>query len=356
MKGYIEQLVKGKDVFVGVDVHIRDWKVAIRTEDDEITTCTIAGKWEALRDLLSRYKDSARRVRVAYEAGYSGFWLWDRLVGWGCECIVTPPSRIPQEAGNRVKTDRKDCKKLAYMLAKGMLKEVYVPTKQERHHRQVVRTRRQLVRHCVRVQSQIKALARFYGIELPERHGKWTKTFVENLWRLDFGDHYTNESFRNLLRLYEETSKLVDKQTELLKELAQTELYRERVEILTSAPGIGDILAMEILLELQDMARFRRADELAAYVGLTPSQYSSGENVRMGHITRAGKASVRAALVEASWVLVRKDDAMRMRYDGLKVRAGGKRAIVAVAHNFLLRLRRMLLDGRPYVFGLVRTQ
>lgn len=356
MKGYIEKLVKGKHVFVGVDVHNREWKVAIRTEDDEITTCTIPGKWEAMRDLLLRYKDSACRVRVVYEAGYSGFWLCDRLIEWGCECIVTPPSRIPQETGNRVKTDRKDCKKLAYMLSKGMLKEVYVPTKQERNHRQVARTRRQLIRHRVRSQNQIKALARFHGLELPDIRGKWTKTFVENLWRLDFGDQYLNESFKNLLRLYDEVSKLIDKQTGLLKELAQTDLYRERVEILKSAPGIGDIFAMEILLELQDMARFRRADGLAAYVGLTPSQYSSGENVRMGHITRAGKAAVRAALVEASWVLITKDKAMRMRYDALKVRGGGKKAIVAVAHNFLLRLRRMLLDGKPYVFGLVRTQ
>ena len=356
MKGYIEKLVKGKDVFVGIDLHKRNWKVTLRTEDDEVTTCTVPGKWEALRDVLVRYKDSARKVRVVYEAGCFGFWLCDRLVGWGCECIVTPPSRMPQEAGNRVKTDRKDSKKLAYMLAKGMLKEVYVPTKQERYHRQVARTRRQLIRHRVRVQNQIKAQASFYGIELPERRGKWTKTFAENLWRLDFGDRFMNESFRSLLKLYEDTSKIIDKQTKLLKELSQTELYRERVGILRSAPGIGDISAMEFLLELQDLARFRRADELSAYVGLTPSQYSSGENVRMGHITRAGKAAVRAALVEASWVLINKDAAMRMRYEALKVHAGGKRAIVAVAHNFLLRLRRMLLDGKPYALGLVRTQ
>jgi len=316
----------------------------------------VPGRWEALRDFLLRCKGSASKVRVVYEAGCFGFWLCDRLVEWGCECIVTPPSRMPKESGNRVKTDRKDSKKLAYMLAKGMLKEVYVPTKQERHHRQVARTRRQLIRHRVRVQNQIKAQASFYGIQLPEIRGKWTKTFAENLWRLDFGDRFMNESFRSLLKLYEDTSKIIDKQTKLLKELSQTELYRERIEILKSAPGIGDISAMEFLLELQDLARFRRADELSAYVGLTPSQYSSGENVRMGHITGAGKAALRATLVEASWVLISKDKAMRMRYDALKVRAGGKRAIVAVAHNFLLRLRRMLLDGKPYALGLVRTQ
>jgi len=131
------------------------------------------------------------------------------------------------------------------------------------------------------------------------------------------------------------------------------ELYRERVEILTSIPGIGMIAAMELLLELQDIKRFQRADELAAYVGLTPSQYTSADKVRMGRITCVGKNSLRAMLIQASWTLIRKDGVMREKYDRLKSRSGGKRAIVAVARTLLIRMRRLLLDNNPYVVGLI---
>jgi len=100
---------------------------------------------------------------------------------------------------------------------------------------------------------------------------------------------------------------------------------------LCSIPGIGNLTAMEILLELQDVSRFRRADQLAAYVGLTPSQFSSADKIRMGRITRAGKNTVRSALVESCWLLIRKDKAMQKKYEQIKARAGGKRAIVAVS-------------------------
>ena len=108
------------------------------------------------------------------------------------------------------------------------------------------------------------------------------------------------------------------------------------------------IAAMEMLLELQDVERFRRADQLAAYVGLTPSQYASAEKVRMGRITGIGKNSLRATLVEAAWRLITKDSRMREKYERIKARAGAKRAIVAVARNLLLRARRLLLDGQIY--------
>jgi transposase len=122
---------------------------------------------------------------------------------------------------------------------------------------------------------------------------------------------------------------------------------------LQSIPGIGVISAMELLLELQDVSRFRRAEQLAAYVGLTPSQYSSADKVCMGHhITGIGKNTLRSLLVEASLTLIRKEQAMREKYDRIKIRSGGKRAIVAVARTLLLRMRRMLLDKQAYVLDL----
>ncbi len=337
-------------LFVGIDLHRVTWHVTIRTEDVELFSGGIPGRWDALKKLLDKYGEY--RISVVYEAGYFGFWLHDRLVAYGVECTVTPPSLIPQEYGNRVKTDRRDSRKLAYFLAKGLLKKVWVPSEEERYHRQVIRRRRQLVGDRVRVQNRIKAELRFYGIELANVVGKWTREYVENLRRLSFNNRWMQESFQRLIEEYDFINEEVVKQTKVLRDLAEDELYRDRVGILRSTPGIGLIAAMEYLLELQDVERFRRSEHLAAYVGLTPSQYSSADKVRMGRITCIGKNTLRGTLVEVAWRLIAKDPAMRQKYDTLKARCGSKRAIVAIARITLLRTRRMLIDRKPYVIGL----
>lgn len=143
----------------------------------------------------------------------------------------------------------------------------------------------------------------------------------------------------------------INKQTSLIHELAKTDSYRDNVKVLRTIPGVGILVAMELLVELQDIRRFRTADRLAAYLGLTPSQYSSGEHIRMGRITHIGKSHLRALLVEASWVLIRKDSIIAEKYHVLKPRIGSKKAIVAIARKLLVRARRVLLDQTPYVLG-----
>jgi transposase len=352
VKGYIQKVVEGKDVFVGIDLHRTRWHVTARTAEDEICSRSLPADWEALRTLFLRFK-GAKSIKVAYEAGCFGYWLHERLVSRGHECIVAAPSRIPSESGNRVKTDPKDSRKLAHLLATNGLRSVWVPSWRQLCHRQVIRRRAQLMRDRVRVQNRIKGELCFFGIPFPGGSGRWSKALVEKLWSINFMDGFAQQSFEQLLKQYEFLLKQIEEQTQLLGELAQTEQYRERVKIVLSAPGIGLISAMQILLELQDMSRFCRGYQLAAYVGLTPSQHSSGERTRMGRITRAGRGGVRATLVEASWTLIRKDPAMAEKYEKIKARRGGKRAIVAIARMLLLRLRRMLLDGNTYAMGLL---
>jgi transposase len=264
---------------------------------------------------------------------------------------VAAPSLIPQRHGNRVKTDRRDSKKLALFLSQGVLIGIVVPSGEERSHLAVIRRRHQLVKDCVRTQLRIKAEFRFHDLPFPEIKGKWSKTFVENLHKFQFKDRWLQESFQRLLAQYDHLIEEIAKQTKLIEELAKTNRYRENVKILRTIPGIGLLIAMEFLVELQNIQRFRGADQLAAYVGLTPAQYSSGEHIRMGNITHIGKGQLRAFLIEASWVLIRKDPAMAQKYQTLKYRAGSKRAIVAIARKLLVRARRVLLDRTPYVLG-----
>ena len=355
MARYTATAWQDKHLFVGIDMHRKQWHITILTEEGlKLFSNRIEGSCEALDRVLCRYS-KARRISVVYEAGYFGFWLYDFLLELGVDAHVTPPSLIPIQTGNRVKTDRKDSFKLADYLMKDLLKSIYVPTPQERAHRQVCRRRRQFIQDRIRVQNRIKAELRFTGLELPEESvGKWSRAFVEKLHRVHFQDVSQQESFQNLVKQYDQISELVTRQTEMLRDLSRCDPYQDRVEILVSIPGVGWLSAMEILLELQDVARFQRAESLAAYVGLTPSQDSSGEKVHLGRITRQGKSSVRALLIQAAWRLIDKDPVMQEKYDRIKARSGSKRAIVAIARTLIIRMRRILRDKHPYKLGLYK--
>lgn len=315
-----------------------------------VFTNYIDGRWKALRHLLQRY-GSARQISTVYEAGYFGFWLYDLLRAAGVDVRVPPPSLIPQATGNRVKTDRRDSAKLAQLLQAKLLRSVTVPTPQQRAHRAVARRRRQLLGDRVRVQQRIKAELRFYGLDLAMPKGAWSKTFVTNLHRLRLADPWLQESFERRLAQYEFLCHQLEDQTAQLKRLADSEPYRDNVALLTSVPGIGWLAAIELLLELLDLRRFDNAEQLAAYVGLPPSQHSTGEHVRLGHITRQGKPAARAILIQAAWRLISHDPVMGRVFVRIKAHAGAKRAIVAVARRLIVRMRRLLLDQTPYAVG-----
>ncbi len=342
--------VKGKEVFVGIDVHKESWQVTIRMEGEEIFHGRMAGDYRVLRRVLGRFAES--KIKVAYEAGPCGFGLHDQLREDGIECIVVPPSLIPIESGNKVKTDKRDSRKLARLLESNMLKRVHVLTPEDRADRELLRTRRQIVQHRNDVARQIRSKLLFYGIRPPiSIQGGWSKAFIQWIKDLGLGSEVLKISFQSLIELYEYLNSQVITITRNVVELSRGDKYRKRVQLLRSVPGIGILIGMEILVEIQDMGRFKRAEELASYIGLTPSEFSTGEHVRQGRITRCGNKRVRTCLVEASWFLIRKDLGLRKKYDRLKQWRGGKRAIIAIARHLIIRIRRILLNQEPYVVG-----
>jgi transposase len=346
MNNYKRFIPEGKTVFIGIDLHQKSWHVTALVEDQKVFSSSISPDIEALFKLLERFGHN--QIEVAYEAGCFGFWLYESLMANSINCLVVPPSLVPVETGNRVKTDRRDSRKLAYLLAGGMLKEVWVPNPKQLAHRQVTRRRRQLIGDRVRVQHRIKSELRCFGFPVPVSRGPWSRTLVRWLKAIRFPDYYQQQSFKQLLIEYENLCKQFREQTRLLEQLAATEAYASQVELLRTIPGIGLISAMELLLELGDISRFARGEQLAAYLGLTPSQYSSGDKIRLGRITRTGKASLRATLTEAAWRTLKKDRELQTVFVNLKQRCGSKRAIIAVARRLALRARRILLDQKPY--------
>jgi transposase len=355
-RGYQEKkiLARGKDIYIGIDVHKDSWHVTIRAEGEELLTASMQSSYHALGKLLQRFE--ACKIRVAYEAGPCGFWLYDRLIADGIDTIVVPPSLVPTESGNRVKTDKRDSRKLARLLESNMLKSIHVFTEEERAQRELVRTRCQLVEHQCDVARQIKSKLLFYGIRAPFSGGKWTKRYLTWLKGSIFKEEILKKSFKRLLELYEYLNIQIKEISKEVVSLSKSEKYLKRVELLRSVPGIGILSAMEILVELQEVERFKSARQIASYIGLTPSEYSTGQHIRQGGITRCGNKRVRTVLVESSWILIGKDPFMQMKYRRLKNAKGGKRAIIAIARNLIIRLRKMLLTNEPYrIGGMIRA-
>jgi transposase len=336
--------VKGKEVFVGIDVHKESWQVTARVNGEELFHGRMASEYRILRGVLDRFEGG--KIQVAYEAGPCGFGLHDQRREDGVEVMVVPPSLIPVESGNKVKTDKRDSRKLARLLEG----RVYVLSEEDRADRELLRTRRQMVEHRNDVARQIKSKLLFYGVRSPfSEKGGWSKGFIRWIKELTLKWESVKVSFQSLIELYEYLTGQIMALNRKVAELSREDKYRERVKLLRSVPGIGVLIAMEILVEVQDMGRFRRAEELASYMGLTPSEFSTGQYIRQGRITRCGNKRVRTCLVESSWHLITKDPWMRRKYDRLKQWKGSKRAIIAIARTLIIRIRRILLNQEPYV-------
>ncbi len=347
----VSEFVAQKTVFCGIDMHLKHWNVCVLCDGEVVEEVRIDGSIIRLLNLLKLYS-TARHVRIVYEAGFCGFWVCRQLNAQGYSCMITPPSLLPQPY-NKVKTNRRDAKTLAGYLAAGLLKAVYVPPPEVEADRRVVRRRGQVAKNMTRTRNQIKSFLHLHGLKAPEEAGcKWSHDYITWLKQLQWEHHSDAFTLQNLLVSYEHQREELAQVTRQLRQLSREARYAEDFKRLTAARGVGLITAMTSLLEIFDFGRFRRAEQFASYLGLTPAQYSSGEKVRLGHITRQGNAHLRAVLVESAWTVIRHDPHLREKYDRIRQRGvNGKKAIVAVARSLAIRLRCCLLNKQEYVIG-----
>jgi transposase len=348
----IEKFVENKMVFCGIDVHKNHWNLCYYSDDQILEKCRIQGDWNKLQNHTSRQYSSARQVRFVYEAGFSGFYLQRKLTTSGYDCMITPPNRVPH-LGNKVKTDKRDAQKLAQCLAGGFLKSVYVPPKSVEADRQLLRLRHRTQKKLTRVKNQIKSYLHLNGIFWPKGNGnKWTKRYLAWLSELTFEnetDRFVLEEYLNEYRYLRTRIAIL---TRRLRAISSDKAYEAHYKRLKSCKGVGLITAMTYLLELYDLHRFASGEKLSSYLGMTPSQFSSGKHVRLGHITREGNSHVRRVLVESAWTVIRHDPMLKEKYDRIRAKgSNGKKAIVAVARSLALRLRACMLNEEPYGIG-----
>jgi transposase len=348
----IEKFVENKAVFCGIDMHKAHWNLCYFCNGEVVEKHNIPGDFELLQRHTKKLYYSASSVKFVYEAGFSGFWLYRDLIDYGYECIITPPSRIPSNP-DKVKTDKKDAEKLARYLAGGLLRKVYVPPPSIEADRQLLRLRAGHKKKLTRVKNQINSLLHLQGLMWPSENGcRWTRCFVAWLEALEFDEQNLRFILDQRLEEYRFLRAQIVCITRRIRDLSLSNAYQKYYRYLASCKGIGLITAMTFLLELGDIFRFPDSISLSSYLGLTPGQHSSGQHVRLGHITREGNAYLRGVLIESSWTVIRHDPFLREKYDRIRNRGtNGKKAIVAVARSLAVRLRRCVLFEEPYVMG-----
>lgn len=344
-----ELTFKGEAIYIGIDVHKKQWTVSIMTAFKEHKTFVQPPNPAALASYVRRHFPGGHYCSV-YEAGFCGFWIDQALKAEGIQNIVVNPADVPtSDKEKRQKYDHIDSRKLCKKLRDGDLKGIYVPTCSQLQDRDLVRLRKKLVRDITRCKNRIKGLLNYYGIEIPgSSTSHWPKTFMTWLNDLELSSSSGTMMLRFLIQELEAVSDVNKKLSRKLLFLAGQEPYKESIQLLRSIPGIGLIGALTILTELGDIKRFKTMDHLCSYVGLIPNVYSSGETTNTGSLTARRNTYLQPILIQCSWKAASLDPALLRAYQTWCKRMKGQHAIVRVARKILSRIRFVLLNKQHY--------
>ena len=339
--------------WVGLDASKKRHAVAVLDPGSkEPREFMVANELRALRRLGRKLvRDAQGEVRICYEAGPCGYDLQRKLeaASSGLVCEVVAPSLIPVQPGKRIKTDRRDARQLVKLYQGGQLTMVHAPTSEQEAVRDLVRCREDANQDLMRARHRLSKFLLRRGQIYREGQKAWTLRHAAWMGRIKWEQGADGEIFESY-RLHE--SQLVDRIKALsarIEEISQAAPYREPVGWLRCFRGIDTVTAMTIVTELHGVARFETARSLMAYLGLVPSENSSGDRVRRGGLTKAGNSHVRRALIEASWCNRHKP---AVGYHLRKRREGQPDWALAHADRAMLRLsaryRRLTARGKPY--------
>jgi transposase len=282
-------------VSVGLDVHVRSVRLAAVRADELLEERTLPYDEEAVERALRRWPG----VRCCYEAGPTGFGLQRHLVGRGIDCRVVAPGLVPQRPGDRVKTDSRDARKLARLLAGGLLEPIHVPSLELEAARDLVRAREDARLDRMRDRHRLSKFCLRQGRPLPT--SSWTVARRKWLGEQRFEFAAQQQTFDTYLHALDLVDARIAALERVIGATAEQEPWRALVSRLRCLRGIDTLTALALVAEIGDFSRFRSAEELMAFVGLVPSERSSGEQRRQGSITKVGNSHVRRLLVEAAW-------------------------------------------------------
>jgi transposase len=292
-----------KTLYIGLDVHKESIAVAYAPEErgaEVVSLGAIGTRQCDIDKLIRKLQSKGAPLVFVYEAGPCGYWLYRYLTRQGLSCHVVAPSLIPRKPGDRVKTDRRDAVMLARLMRSGDLTAIYVPTIEDEAIRDVSRGREDAMRDLKATKYRLKAFLLRQDIRY-EGRANWNAAHLRWLSEVVCPTPVQQIVFQEYVRAVTEQHERVQRlETELHEHVKTWRLYPV-VEAIQALRGVQLTGAVILIAELGDLTRFDTPRKLMSYLGLTPSEYSSGERRRQGGITKAGNTHARRALVEGAW-------------------------------------------------------
>lgn len=339
-------------IFVGLDVHKSSITVAVAESGrrGEVRHWgAIPNRADAVRKLALKLGQSSRSLHFCYEAGPCGYGLYRQLAALGHDCEVVAPSLIPVKAGDRVKTDRRDALMLAKLHRAGELTAVWVPDAAHEAMRDLIRARATAVQVLGKVRQHLQGFLLRHGRIYAGKKG-WTLAYRRWLTTVRFDHPAQQIVFQDYVHAVADAEKRVERLAGQIAELTPSWSLAPVVEAIQAMRGVGVIVAVTVVAEVGDFSRFANPRQLMAYLGLVPSEHSSGSTVRRGGITKAGSGLARRTLIEGAWTYRMQPRVSRKLHDRLE---GLPREIRDIAWKGQLRMcgryRKLLAAGKPKV-------
>ena len=338
--------------YVGLDVHKATVCVTVAESGrgGEIRQVGVfENRPEILCKMAARLGKGGRRLSFCYEAGPCGYGLHRLLTGCGHSCIVVAPSLIPIKSGDRVKTDRRDAMMLAKLHRAGELTAIWIPDAAHEAIRDLVRAR------ATAGQVLSKARQHLQGFLL--RHDRiyrgvraWTLAYRRWLTTVRFEHPAQQIVLQDYIHAVEDAEARRDRLTRQIEEMLPSWSMAPVVTALQAMRGVALVVAVTVVAEVGDFRRFANARQLMAYLGLVPSEHSSGSTIRRGGITKAGNALARRVLIERAWTYRMTARVSRKLHDRLEPLSAAIRDIAWKAQVWLCaRYRRLAAAGKPKV-------
>lgn len=333
-----------KTVYLGMDVHKKTYAVTAICDGQVVKKDTLKAVPAILVAYCKKHFVGAQ-IETAYEAGFCGFYLHRYLEAEGIKNIVVDAAGMEVAVGNRVKTDKRDSLKIATHLSEGRLRSIRIPSPTREDYRAITRLRETFSKQRSRFACQLKALLFQHGMIHAEDKRRLSEKWAKILESTATPPGLKAAIAHYLMAWRQINARLKDIDEELALQAQQDgaidAIYR-------SIPGIGVLSARILASELEDTLQFANEKRLFSYTGLTPSEHSSGDHVRQGHITRHGKPILRKILVQAAWRAIRLDPSLEEIFRRLSTKAGKKKAIIGVARRLIGRIRACFRTGQLY--------
>lgn len=330
--------MKNAITYVGLDAHkVWIYVAALLPGIAKPVEWQVANEKAAVRRMWRKLQRLAPgEVQLCYEAGPCGYALQRWLREAGADCIVIAPALVPRKPGERIKTDRRDAHKLAELYRAELLTEVHPPTRDEEAARDLCRAREDAQEDLVRCRHRLSKLLLRQGYLWTEGKKNWSQAHQRWLRTLRFDRKADQVVFDDYLLAIDQIEQRLRGLVLQIEELSHLEPYATPVGALRCFRGIDTITAMIIVTELHDFMRFESPKGLMAFLGLIPSEHSSGDSRRQGGITKAGNSHVRRVLVEAAWHYRHRPGVKSLA----RRRKGQPAQVIAIADRAMQRLYR----------------